>query len=126
MIYANDPMAIAGLGVLHARGIGVPDDVSVVGFDGIELGRHVFPALTTVEADPEAWGAAAAATLLALIADGQAADVELRPARLLLRDSTAPPPVSDAQPTEAAAPSSVASPVNNTPSRIPLPTSQES
>lgn len=92
VIYANDPMAIAGLGVLHARGIAVPDEVSVVGFDGIEMGRHVFPALTTVEADPEAWGAAAATTLLALIGDGHAADVELPPARLLPRDSTAPPP----------------------------------
>jgi DNA-binding LacI/PurR family transcriptional regulator len=92
IVYANDPMAIAGLGVLHARGIRVPYEVSVIGFDGIEMGQYVYPALTTVVADPEAWGAAAATTLLALIADGRARDVELPPARLLPRDSTAPPP----------------------------------
>jgi DNA-binding LacI/PurR family transcriptional regulator len=92
VIYANDPMAIAGLGVLHAGGISVPEQMSVVGFDGIEMGRHVYPPLTTVVANPEAWGAAAARCLLALIADGRADDVELPPAMLLRRESTAAPP----------------------------------
>jgi len=92
IVYANDPMAIAGLGVLHGAGVGVPADVSVVGFDGIDMGRHLFPALSTIVADPEGWGAAAATTLLTLIAEGRAEDVELAPARLLLRSSTAPPP----------------------------------
>jgi DNA-binding LacI/PurR family transcriptional regulator len=94
IVYANDPMAIAGLGVLHELGIRVPDDVSVVGFDGIDMGRHVYPALTTVVADPEAWGAAAATALLGLIADGRGADVELPPAQLEQRSSTAPPPTT--------------------------------
>jgi DNA-binding LacI/PurR family transcriptional regulator len=92
IVYANDPMAVAGLGVLQAAGVVVPDDLSIVGFDGVDIGRHVFPALTTVVADPEQWGAAAATTLLTLIADGTARDVELPPARLELRHSTAPPP----------------------------------
>jgi DNA-binding LacI/PurR family transcriptional regulator len=92
IVYANDPMALAGLGVLHAAGVVVPADVSIVGFDGVDIGRHIFPALTTVVADPERWGAAAATTLLTLIADGTASDVELPPARLELRHSTAPPP----------------------------------
>ncbi len=92
IVYANDPMAIAGLGVLHARGIGVPQDMSIVGFDGIDMGRYVFPALTTIQADPDAWGAAAARTLLTLIAEGKADDVELPPAQLMPGHSTAPPP----------------------------------
>ncbi|MET0695475.1 MAG: LacI family DNA-binding transcriptional regulator [Propionibacteriaceae bacterium] len=91
IVYANDPMAVAGLGVLHARGLGVPEDLSIVGFDGIDMGRYVFPALTTIEADAESWGAAAARTLLTLIAHGQAPDVELPPAQLVTRASTGPP-----------------------------------
>ncbi len=93
IVYANDPMAIAGLSVLQSRQIDVPGEVSVIGFDGTELARNVHPALTTVESDPEQWGAAAATTLLRLVADGHADDVELPPARLVLADSTAPPPV---------------------------------
>jgi DNA-binding LacI/PurR family transcriptional regulator len=92
IVFANDLMAMAGLGVLHARSIRVPQEVSVVGFDRIDMGRHTFPSLTTVEADPEGWGAAAARTLLAVIADGHAPDVELPPAQLVLGGSTAPRP----------------------------------
>lgn len=90
ILYANDPMAIAGLSVLQQNRIDVPGQVSVVGFDGTELARNVHPALTTIESDPEQWGAAAAGALLRLAADGHADDVELPPARLVLADSTAP------------------------------------
>jgi LacI family transcriptional regulator len=48
LVYANDQMAIGGLDVLERRGVRVPEDVAVVGFDGIPLGRVVRPALTTV------------------------------------------------------------------------------
>ena len=48
LVYANDQMAIGGLDVLERREVRVPEDVAVVGFDGIPLGRAVRPALTTV------------------------------------------------------------------------------
>jgi len=48
LVYANDQMAIGGLDVLERRGVRVPEDVAVVGFDGIQLGRVVRPSLTTV------------------------------------------------------------------------------
>lgn len=91
IVYANDPMAIAGLGVLQERGVDVPGEVSIVGFDGTETGRHLHPALTTIESDPEQWGAASARTLLALVANGRADDVQLPPAKLVLGRSTASP-----------------------------------
>ena len=97
ILYANDPMAIAGLGVLQQSHIDVPGLVSIVGFDGTDLARNVHPALTTVESDPEQWGAAAAGTLLRLVTDGHADDVELPAARLVLADSTASVPVSPTQ-----------------------------
>jgi LacI family transcriptional regulator len=48
LVFANDQMAIGGLEILERRGVRVPEDVAVVGFDGIPLGRVVRPGLTTV------------------------------------------------------------------------------
>ena len=89
--------ALAGLGVVQAMGLRSPDDVSVAGFDGTDIARYVFPTLTTVVSDPVAWGGAAAGTLLHLVADGHADDVDLAAAELRIAESTAPPP--DAEPT---------------------------
>ena len=47
-VAANDLMAIRLMAALEAAGLHVPEDVSVVGFDGIELGAHSRIALTTV------------------------------------------------------------------------------
>ncbi|HEY7591581.1 MAG TPA: LacI family DNA-binding transcriptional regulator [Actinophytocola sp.] len=48
LVCANDQMAVGALQTLERRGIRVPEDVAVVGFDGIPLGRVVRPSLTTV------------------------------------------------------------------------------
>lgn len=48
LLFANDQMAVGALHTLERRGIRVPEDVAVTGFDGIALGRLVRPALTTV------------------------------------------------------------------------------
>jgi DNA-binding LacI/PurR family transcriptional regulator len=84
-------MAIAGMAVLHECGLRVPGDVSVTGYDGAALGRHTFPTLTTVVADPMAWGRTAAEVLLQHVAEGQAPSVELPPAQLVIRNSTGRP-----------------------------------
>ncbi|MBB5790849.1 substrate-binding domain-containing protein [Jiangella mangrovi] len=47
----NDLMALGALRVLHERGLRVPDDVAVAGFDDIEDGRYSTPSLTTVAPD---------------------------------------------------------------------------
>lgn len=107
IVYANDPMAIAGIGVAQSRGVRVPDGLSVTGFDGSDIGAHLFPALTTVATEVGAWGEAAARTLLALIDGEDPADVELPPARLVVRDSTAPAaPASPASPARPDPPAS--------------------
>ncbi|MFI2211416.1 LacI family DNA-binding transcriptional regulator [Streptomyces sp. NPDC020141] len=48
MLFANDQMAVGALRALERRGVRVPQDVAVTGFDGIPLSRIVRPALTTV------------------------------------------------------------------------------
>lgn len=45
---ANDMMAIGALRTLHSRGLDVPGDVSVAGFDDIRMARYMHPSLTTI------------------------------------------------------------------------------
>lgn len=48
LVFANDQMAVGALHALERRGVKVPDDMVVTGFDGIPLSRLVRPSLTTV------------------------------------------------------------------------------
>ncbi|WP_338700135.1 LacI family DNA-binding transcriptional regulator [Streptomyces sp. Q6] len=48
LLFANDQMAVGALHTLERRGVRVPEDIAVTGFDGIALSRLVRPALTTV------------------------------------------------------------------------------
>ena len=85
---ANDLTAIGFMARAQDLGLRIPEDLSVAGYDGIEIGGYVRPALTTLRTSPRAIGAEAAKTLLDLIDGKNAADVEIPPAELLLRDST--------------------------------------
>ena len=49
----NDLLAIGALRVALTRGLKVPDDIAIVGFDDIEEGRYCVPSLTTVSPDKE-------------------------------------------------------------------------
>lgn len=94
IVFTNDLMAMAGLGIAHSRGLQLPEDLSVTGFDGTELALHMHPSLTTVTRDPFGWGQTAASALLAVIdADPQEsrADIDLEPGRLEIRGSTTAP-----------------------------------
>ena len=92
ILYGNDLAAVAGLGVAGARGLRVPDDLSVAGFDDSETARWMRPALTTVETRPMQWGGRAAEALLDVVAGRPVTDVAMEPARLVVRDSTGPAP----------------------------------
>jgi DNA-binding LacI/PurR family transcriptional regulator len=48
LVCSNDLLAIRSIRAAHLSGLGVPDDLSVVGFDGIALGEDLTPALTTI------------------------------------------------------------------------------
>ncbi len=61
---ANDAMAIGALRVLQARGIAVPDDVAVIGFDNIEEAAWSAPPLTTMDHAVDQIGTAAARLFL--------------------------------------------------------------
>lgn len=89
---AND---MVGFGVLRAaaeRGVRVPDALSVIGFDDIEMSRYVYPALTTVGQSILQLGERAAQVLLQRIAAPAGAVVEqtIVAPSIVIRESTAP------------------------------------
>jgi LacI family transcriptional regulator len=86
----NDLMAIGVLRAAAERGVSVPEQLSVVGFDDIELGRYVYPALTTVGGSIRGLGETAAQVLIEAIRSDEPATrtVSVTP-RLFLRESTA-------------------------------------
>src|SRR5262245_15735651 len=91
VICGNDALAIGALAECHERGILVPDQLSVTGFDDREIAAVVPPGLTTVHFPAAELGALAAQHLLARLAgDGVAPRTEL-PVELVVRGSTAPP-----------------------------------
>jgi DNA-binding LacI/PurR family transcriptional regulator len=79
---------------LTAAGRRVPEDVSVVGVDDVPLAAYVNPPLTTMAQPFEAIASAGLASLIAVVEDpASAGDTQvLVPTRLVLRESTAPPP----------------------------------
>jgi LacI family transcriptional regulator, repressor for deo operon, udp, cdd, tsx, nupC, and nupG len=90
IVYANDLMAMAGLSLAVARGLDVPGDLSITGYDDTEIAAHMQPPLTTVTSDAIAWGRAAAIRLLELIRQEPPTTTVLPPARLIIRGSTGP------------------------------------
>jgi LacI family transcriptional regulator len=69
LVFANDQMALGAFEVLERRGVRVPEDVAVVGFDGIPLGRMVRPSLTTVTQPMRLLGETAVDLLVERLAD---------------------------------------------------------
>jgi len=90
----NDEMAIGALETARRRGLRVPDDVSVVGFDDIRFARYADPPLTTVAQPMRAIGEGTVRLLLEIL-NGDAETVPesvTLPHTLMIRSSTAPAP----------------------------------
>jgi LacI family repressor for deo operon, udp, cdd, tsx, nupC, and nupG len=90
---SSDQMACGFIAELHRNGVSVPADVSVVGFDDIDIAEQFIPALTTVRQPRIEIGETAAAALIALIRsqdkDGETAVTQqILDAELAIRDST--------------------------------------
>jgi DNA-binding LacI/PurR family transcriptional regulator len=85
---ANDQMALGVIRAIAEAGRGVPDDVSVVGFDDIADAADYWPPLTTVRQDFDALGELAVTALIEVIETGRRG-VQTVPTTLVLRASTA-------------------------------------
>ena len=67
IIYPDDFTAIAGINVLKAHGLRVPEDMSVAGYDGTNIASQYEPRLTTIRQDTKSIGKIAAEKLIDLI-----------------------------------------------------------
>jgi LacI family transcriptional regulator, galactose operon repressor len=93
VVAASDLMALGAMRAVDETGLSVPHDVSVVGFDDIQLAGHVHPSLTTLRQDKGGLGAEAGRALMALIdGEGDVPDAVTLPVELVVRGSTTSPP----------------------------------
>lgn len=77
IVAADDLMALAAMEGLRARGVRVPSDIAVVGFDDVEEARFAFPPLSTVHQPLVEQGRAAVATVLGRLRSGHAGSAPL-------------------------------------------------
>ena len=82
-------MALGVLRLLRERGLSVPADVSVVGYDNIHLSEFASPALTTVNVPRDRIGHSVCAALLPERGLSPVREVIIEP-ELIVRDSTGP------------------------------------
>ena len=88
---SSDLLAMRAIGALREKGLLVPRDVGVVGYDDIELSQYFHPSLTTIRQPIIKGGEALVEALLALIADKPPRS-EVLPTELVVRESSAPSP----------------------------------
>ena len=92
-VFCDDDVIAAGLYLAaRERGLRIPEDLSVVGFDNMDFARVLAPPLTTVALDAERLGAIAFELLDARMGGRRARRRVVLPAELLVRESTARPP----------------------------------
>ncbi|KNX41037.1 Catabolite control protein A [Roseovarius tolerans] len=88
----NDVLAVGAVKRARALGLSVPGDVSITGFDDIDIASVVEPALTTVHVPHRAMGAAAARCLIRMIEENGAVAPQELDAHVTWRDSLGRPP----------------------------------
>jgi DNA-binding LacI/PurR family transcriptional regulator len=91
ILFDSDLLAVTGLGVAQQMGLGVPDDVSIIGWDDSLISQVVHPPLTAITRDIETYGREAARHLLAAIEGERVGDLETARGELTTRGSTGPP-----------------------------------
>jgi LacI family transcriptional regulator len=90
----NDLLAIGALRAIRERGLRVPEDISLAGFDDIAFAAQLYPPLTTVDIHGMELGRRAARLLFRRIEDPALEPIqEMLDTELVVRASTAPPPV---------------------------------
>ena len=92
IMFANDSMAIGAMKVIQENKLNIPKDISIVGFDDIDVASRVFPPLTTIAA-PIAKMIEKAVQILIQEINGHSQDYQhiILPADLVIRNSCASP-----------------------------------
>jgi DNA-binding LacI/PurR family transcriptional regulator len=87
----NDMSALGALRTLHGRGIKVPEDLSLVGFDDLAIASYTCPLLTTVSQPKQRMGRMAMEILIKLLSRTDCKTNIKVEGKLIVRESTAPP-----------------------------------
>ena len=86
---ANDATAVGALRVIRERGLRVPEDVALAGFDDLDFAAHLDPPLTTVRQGVREQGAQAVSSLFQLVRDRNGGPSRvILPTELVIRQST--------------------------------------
>jgi LacI family transcriptional regulator len=93
LVCGNDILALGALRECQARGVDVPGQMSIIGFDDLAPARQATPALTTIRVSTTQMGEAAADFVLAALTGESPSAVEI-PFKLVIRASTGAPPAS--------------------------------
>ncbi|MBY4891261.1 LacI family DNA-binding transcriptional regulator [Rhodobacteraceae bacterium N5(2021)] len=92
VLCGNDVLAVGALGRARDLGVDVPGDVSIVGFDDIELAQVAYPKLTTVHVPHREMGRKAARALIGFLQGGTPIEAEELKAEVYRRESLGPAP----------------------------------
>ena len=92
IICGNDVLALGVLFECRARDVQVPKEISITGFDDLDLAANIDPPLTTIHVPAVEMGRHAAEYLLARLEKSPAPEKTELPATLVVRETTAPPP----------------------------------
>lgn len=87
----NDVLAVGAMGRAKEMGYDVPGDVSITGFDDIELAKVCSPGLTTVHVPHRQMGTRAARALISMVSEGTPGQGQRLDTRVVLRGSLGPP-----------------------------------
>ncbi|MFI1001120.1 LacI family DNA-binding transcriptional regulator [Streptomyces galbus] len=91
IVYDNDLMAVAGLGVAAEMGVSVPDELSLLAWDDSQLCRLTHPTLSAMSHDVHGFGAQVTRVLFDVIAGHDVVSRPVATPSLVPRASTAPP-----------------------------------
>lgn len=84
---AGDFMAIGAISAIKEKGLNVPEDISVIGYDDLEISRYITPKLTTIRQNTDLIGENAADILINLIDKKSSRTSVIVPVELVVRDS---------------------------------------
>jgi len=94
IIAANDVTALVAMEAARAKGLSIPEDISIVGFDDIPDASLCEPQLTTVRQPLQAMGEAAMTMLLAILEEREHEQHIRMDTKFIVRATTAPPRAS--------------------------------
>lgn len=87
IFYANDEMAIGGLQALKEKAIKVPEDISIIGYDDIQLAEYAYPPLTTIRQPKYEIGALSAHMIFQMLSGEEVEKEYMLETELILRES---------------------------------------